>query len=197
MRGLVGHHAVLQRAAGRRLDAGIPADDGVEPASGVRVVDLEQPLHRGDHVLAGERLAVGEFDAFTQFERVGLAAVADRRHRLGEVGDDGVAVRASDLLESHQAVIGAALIQLPIFQLVVDLRVDGAGSTRCGQLQRAAAMLLHQRGAVGRVRGERQQRGKAGAQPEQAPGEQASGRHGVSFRWMMVNPGRETSRPRA
>ncbi len=169
--GAVGGDAAAQHAPGRLLEAGIRADDpGIERArAGAR--DAEDAAKGRDHVVDGERAPVGEAHARPEVEHPGAAVVGRRRHRIGEVGHDGVARDPACLAERHEPVIGRGE-HLREAAGVVDLRVDRAKRGARRQPQRAAAMGRHERvggGAGARDARERcQQRKKRSLQRERS-----------------------------
>src|ERR1051326_8175025 len=55
--------AAFERAGRRRLQAGVRADDAVIERAGGWAGNLEDALERGDDVLHGHFLAIGELDA--------------------------------------------------------------------------------------------------------------------------------------
>ena len=101
------------------------ADDARVEASGGRALHLEDALERRDDVVHRQRLPVRELDALAQFEDPGLAAVRRRGEVLCEVGHDRERGGAVGLLEGEQTVVGR-LVQLPVLERVVDLRVERA-----------------------------------------------------------------------
>ena len=150
---VVDDDALVEVAGLRRLDArGAPDQRLVERRHGTRDAELTQ--ERGLHVARDELRAVGEDDPLAQRERVLPAAVRRLRDRPGEVGDEGVAVRAGHALPREQAVV-VHDEELPV-RVVVDARVDRAADAVPEHRERAAAVRR-----VERDRRARRRRGRA------------------------------------
>ncbi len=162
---VVRRDAPLQRAGRRLLETGVRADDAGVEAAGRRALDLEDPLEGGDDVRRRDLLAVRELDPLADLEDIGLAAVRRSRQRCRDVGHDDERGVAACLGEGEQAVV-RRLVQLPVLEGVVDLRIERSAGGLRQELQRPTAVRLHRhtriallrRGAARVPGGSRQQR---------------------------------------
>ena len=89
-------------------------------------------------------------DAAAQAEDVGGAVVAKLGHGFGEVGHEFGAGFAGDVAEGEQAILGEEE-KLPELLFIVDHRIDRAGGLHGGEVKDAAAVGMHQGGAVLRL----------------------------------------------
>ena len=143
----VDHDALGEIAGRRRLEALVGADDHAVEAARGRRVHLEDALERPQEVARLHRRAGRVLDALAQLERPRLAAVGRLGDGDGEIRHLLEGLRPRGVLERDQAVL-RGLVELPVLERVVDLRVERAAGPLREQLERAAAMLRHQRRAA-------------------------------------------------
>ena len=145
-------HDALGEIAGRgRLEALVGADEDAVEAARRRGVHLEDALERPQEVARLHRRAGRVLDALAQLERPRLAAVGRLRQGDGEIRHEREGLRPLGVLERDQPVL-RGLVELPVLERVVDLRVERAGGALGQQLERAAAVLGHQLCPAGRLR---------------------------------------------
>ena len=147
---VVDHDALGEVARGRRLEALVGTDEDAVEAAGRRGVHLEDALERPEEVTRLHRRARRVLDALAQLERPGLAAVGRLRQRDGEIGHEREGLRPRGMLERDEPVL-RGLVELPVLQRVVDLRVERAAGALGQHDERAAAVLGHQLRAGGRL----------------------------------------------
>ncbi len=142
--GLVVDDDALGEIARRgRLEALVGPHEHAVEAAGRRRVHLEDALERPQEVARLHGLAVGVLDALAQLECPRLAAVRRLRECDGEIRHEREGLRSSGVLERDQPVLGR-LVELPVLQRVVDLRVQRAAGALGEHDERAAAVLGHQ-----------------------------------------------------
>ena len=140
---VVDHDALREVARGRRLEALVGADEPAVEAARRRGVHLEDALERPEEVTRLHRGARRVLDALAQLERPGLAAVRRLRQRDGEIGHEREGLRPRGMLERDEPVL-RGLVELPVLQRVVDLRIERAAGALGQHGERAAAVLGHQ-----------------------------------------------------
>ena len=162
---LVARNAAFQRAGRRCCNAGISTDDdGIETTRG-GARHLEDALERSHHVLYGHIAAIRELDAVAKLEGVGLAVIAGSGKFFGEVGNNLEAGLARTLFEGREATVDR-LINLPVLQCVVDLRIERARRRTRNDAHRSAAVLGF---VFGLCRRQRRQGDGQGSDPGQHP----------------------------
>ena len=139
---LITHNAAFKGASCRLCKAGIcPHDHRIESARR-RTGHFENALKRRDYILDAQFLPVREHDAFANFERVSLAVIGNLGHRLGNIWDLLKTFGSGSFFEGQQTII-KPLINLPVLQRIVDMRINRTCGRPCNKPHRAAAVFFH------------------------------------------------------